>query len=75
MGFDATSLYPSATSDKNSVFPKIESGFAFKPDMKDVYVEALNSQRLNENGNESAILRIKEYNPPNIIFEHLQIKK
>ena len=31
MDFDATSLYPSAMWDENSVYPKIESGFAFKP--------------------------------------------
>ena len=30
MGFDATTLYPSAMWDENSVFPKIETGFAFK---------------------------------------------
>ena len=40
MDFDATSLYPSAMYDENSVYPKIETGFAFKPHMNDVYVEA-----------------------------------
>ena len=30
MDFDATSLYPSAMWDDNSVYPKIETGFAFK---------------------------------------------
>ena len=33
MDFDATSLYPSDMWDKNSVFPKIETGFVFKPHM------------------------------------------
>ena len=36
MDFDATSLYPSAMWDEKSVYPKIESGFAFKPYMNDV---------------------------------------
>ena len=36
MDFDATSLYPSAMWDGKSVYPKIESGFAFKPEMNDV---------------------------------------
>ena len=31
MDYDATSLYPSAMSDEKSTYPKIESGFAFKP--------------------------------------------
>ena len=44
MDFDATSLYPSAMWDENSVYPKIEIGFGFKPEMIDVYVEAFNNQ-------------------------------
>ena len=39
MDFDATSLYPSAMWDQNSVYPKIETGFAFKPHMNDIYVK------------------------------------
>ena len=66
MGFDATSLYPSATWDQNSVYPKIETGFAFKPDLNETYIDALNNQTFTEDGDESAILRIKYYNPPNL---------
>ena len=75
LDFDATSLYPSAMWDENSVYPKIETGFAFKPHMNDVYVEAFNNQTFNEDGNESAILRIKYYNPANLIFQHLPVKE
>ena len=75
MDFDATSLYPSAMWDKNSVYPKIETGFAFKPDMNDIYVEAFNNQTFNEDGDESAILTIKYYNPPNLRFQHLPVKE
>ena len=75
MDFDATSLYPSAMWDENSVYPKIETGFAFKPNMNDVYVEAFNNQSFNEDGDDSAILTIKYYNPPNLIFQHLPIKE
>ena len=46
MDFDATSLYPSAMYDENSVYSKIESGFAFIPYMNDVYVETFNNQIL-----------------------------
>ena len=75
MSYDAISLYPSAMWDKNSVYPKIETGFAFKPHMNDVYVEAFNNQSFNEDGDESAILTIKYYNPSDLIFQHLPIKE
>ena len=75
MDFDATSLYPSAMWDHNSVYPKIETGFAFKPHINNVYVEAFNNQTFNQDGDESAILRIKYYNPPNLIFQHLPVKE
>ena len=75
MDFDATSLYPSAMWDENSVYPKIETGFAFKPHMNSVNVEAFNNQTFNQEGDESAILRIKYYNPRNLIFQHLPVKE
>ena len=75
MYYDATCLYPSAMWDQNSVYPKLETGFAFKPDMNDVYLEAFNNQSFNHDGNESAILRIKFYNAPNLIFQHLPVKE
>ena len=75
MDFDATSLYPSAMWDEKSVYPKIETGFAFKPQMNDVYVEAFNNQTFNEDSNESGILTIKYHNPPDLIFQHLPIKE
>ena len=53
--FDATSLYPSATYNEKSVYPKTEKGFAFKPHMNVVYEEAFINQTLNQNSNESAI--------------------
>ena len=75
MDFDATSLYSSAMWDKSSVYPKIETGFAFKPYMNHVYVEAFNNQTFNEDGDESAILTIKNHNPPDLIFQHLPIEE
>ena len=75
MDFDATSLYPSSIRDENSVYPKIETGFVFKPQMNHVYVEAFNNQTFNEDGDESAILTIKYYNPPDLIFQHLPVKE
>ena len=59
MDFDATSLYPSAMWVEKSVYPEYESGFAFKPHFNKTYVDAFNNQTFNQDGNESAILRIK----------------
>ena len=75
MDFDARSLNPSAMWDENSVYPKIETGFVFTPRMNDVYVEAFIDQTFNQDGDESAILTIKNYNPPNLIFQHLPVKE
>ena len=61
--------------DANSVYPKIETGFAFEPDMNKTYVDAFNNQIFNEDGNESAIIRIKYYNPPDFIFQHIPVKE
>ena len=47
----------------------------FKPHMNDGYVEAFNNQTFNEDGDESAILTIKYYNPPDLIFQHLPNKE
>ena len=56
LDFDAMSLYLSALWDEKSVYPKIETGFAFKQPLNDIYVEAFNVQSFSQNGNESAIL-------------------
>ena len=75
MNYDGNSLYPSAMWDEKSTYPKTETGFAFKPHMNDVYVKAFNDQTFNEDGDESAILTIKYYNPPGLIFQHLPVKE
>ena len=75
MDFDATILYQSALWDENSAYRKIETGFALKPHMINVFVEAFNIQTINQDGDESAILTIKNYNPPDLIFQHSLVKK
>ena len=75
MDFDATSLYTSAMYDENSVYPKTETGFAFKPHMNDVYVKSFNDQTFNQHGNESAILKINYYKTPDLILQHLPVKE
>ena len=75
MDFDATSLYRSAMWAEKTVYPKTETGFAFKPHMNNVYVEAFNNQTFKADSNESAIFRIKYYNPANLIFQHFPVKR
>ena len=43
--------------------------------MNNVYVEASNNKSFNKDGDESARLTRKDYNPPDLIFQHLPIKE
>ena len=70
--FDAVSLYPSAMWDEKSTYPKIETGYAYTRDMNDELVNKFNNQTFNQG---SAILKIKYYNPKNLIVQHLPIKE
>ena len=54
--FDVVSLYPSAMSDAESVYPRFETGSAFIPDMNDEHVENFNTKTFTQG---SAILKIK----------------
>ena len=61
---------PSAMYDENSIYPKIETGFAFTEDMNDELVKEFNNQTFNNRSGPtkgwamaSAILKIKYYNP------------
>ena len=61
--------------DEKSVYPKIETGVAFKLHVNAVYREAFNNQTFNRDGNESAILKAKKFNPLVLIFQHLPVKE
>ena len=54
--FDAVSLYPSAMWDEKSIYPRIETGYAYTPDMNNELVEKFNTGNFNQG---SAILKIK----------------
>ena len=75
MDFDATPLYPSAIWGEIPVYPKIETGFAFKPHMNKTCVEAFSNQAFNQDGNESAMVKIKYYNTLDLTFQHLPVKE
>ena len=70
--FDCVSLYPSALWDKASIYPRIETGYAFTLDMNDEFVEKSNTQTFTQG---SAILKIKYYTPKDLIVQHLPIKE
>ena len=70
--FDAVSLYPSAKSDEKSIYPRIETGYAYTQEMNDELVERFNNQTFTQG---SAILKIKYYNPKDLIVQHLPVKE
>ena len=61
--------------DGNSVFAKTETGFAFKPHWKNIYEKTFNNQTFKQDGNESAISKMKNFNPLGLIVHHLAIRE
>ena len=43
--------------------------------MNKTYVDAFNNQTFNQVGKEPAILKLKYYNPPNLVFQQLPVKE
>ena len=70
--YDCVSLYPSALWDKNSNYPKIETGYVFEKHMIDELIEKIKNQTCTQG---SAILKIKYFNPKNLIVHHLPVKE
>ena len=58
--------------EKNSIYPRIETGYAFTEDMNDELVEKFNTCNFNRG---SAILKIKYYNPKNVTVQHIPVKE
>ena len=58
--------------DENSIYPRTETGYAYTRDMNDELVEKFNSGNFTQG---SAILKIKFYNPRDLIVQHLPIKE
>ena len=69
---DCVSLYPSAMWDKKSIYPRIETGYAVTKDMIDVLVEMFNNQTFTKG---YAILKVKYYDPKNLIVQHLPVNE
>ena len=58
-------------SDEKSIYPRMETGYAFTPDMNDELVEKFNNQTFTRR---SGKLKIKYYNPKKLIVQHLPVK-
>ena len=58
--------------DKNSIYPRIETGYAFTRDMNDELVEKFNTGNFAQG---SVILKIKYYHPKNLIVQHIPVKE
>ena len=43
--------------------------------MNDMFVNEFNIQTSDQDGNDSAILKMKYYNPPDLVFQHLPVKE
>ena len=56
MDFDDTSLYPSAMWDKKSIYPRIETGYAYTKDLNNELVEKFKNGNFAQRG---AILETK----------------
>ena len=70
--FDAVNLYPSTMSDPESIIPKTETGYAYMKDINDELVKKFNYQTSTQI---STILKVKFYNPKNLIVQHLPVKE
>ena len=71
-GFDAVSLYPSAISDEKPISLRIETRYAFTPDLNDELVNKFNEGMFTH---ASAFLKTKENNPKNLIVQHLPVEE
>ena len=58
--------------DEKSIYRRIETGYAFTKHMNDELVEKFKNQTFTQ---VSAILKIKYYNPKNLIVQHIPVKE
>ena len=67
---DYTSLYPSAQADPRSIWPKIETSYAFEDYMNDSVCSLFNNKKFEEL-NLCCFLTVKYHNHEDLIFQHL----
>ena len=59
-------------SDPETIYPRIETGYAYTKDMNEELVKKFNTQTFTRR---SAILKIKFYKPKNLIVQHLPVRE
>ena len=69
---EAVSLYPSAMSRPKSIYPRIEAGYAYTPDMNDELVKKFSTQTFTQ---WSALLKIRYCNSKDLIVHHLPVEE
>ena len=72
MDFDAVSLYLSAVWDEKSIYPRMETEYAFTRDMNKKLDKKFKNQKFTQG---FAILKIKYYNPRTLVVQHLPVKE
>ena len=75
MDFDTNSLYPTAGADKESVYSKIESGYAFTKDLIDIQLDLFKAFDIQSFTEHNAIVRRKNFNPENKFLQHITVTK
>ena len=60
--YDANSLYPSAMWDENSIYPRIETRYAYTTDMNDELVEKFNRGNFTQGGAVLKIIQSEKFN-------------
>ena len=76
MAFDGKSLHSCAMIDKDSFYPRIETGYLFTPNKEMELFQRLNIRIFSQFKDQaSANLRVKQYNPKNLMFQHLLVKE
>ena len=58
--------------DEKSLYPKIETGYVFTPDMNDKIIEQFNTQTFTQG---SVILKVLYYNPSDLLFQYLSLRE
>ena len=58
-------------SDEKSIYPSIESSYAFTPGMNDELVEKIHIQTFTQG---SAVLKKEYHKPVNLFVQHIPVK-
>ena len=76
LAFNVKSLYLSANVDKDSYYPRIETGYQFTPNKELELIRQFNNRTFTQFKDQaSASSKVRYHCPKNLIFQHLPIKE